>query len=462
MPPTVVERTPSLWISLERRNTNQPFAPGETIVGYVHRSAQLVTPNASIYIRLLGRTKSKMVVSTGNSRSIYRGRFNLLHDDATITKLFEGPVHIPPGGDAAVWPFTLTIPTHVSVKAVCAAPVEMNTFIPVVPAQVREHGLPPTMGAWDEGFSTTVQGFVEYFLKADIITTVGGRQDTRDATLPVILAPVLREPPIADFKLRPVVYPREVQTQLLLPGRHDDKLSIKEKFKKSMGTPSVPTLSLKFKVEIPTVLQMFNPLPMPFVVQLIPDWEKTTEKIRKEPQKVKLTMVELKIETTTVVNCEGTFSNKSDDTRVELNLGVWNRYKSTGYEIDMGQEGNWSAVDVGSLADIRLSPDSIPGLGTLDKELNCSWATYNVQQQHALMWKVHLDVAGEPLNVVGREKITILPASGGPIDQLPGPQSLAASEAWMQPPPEEEVEGVVQGEAPPSFAQVQRETAARS
>jgi hypothetical protein len=45
------------------------------------------------------------------------------------------------------------------------------------------------------------------------------------------------------------------------------------------------------------------------------------------------------------------------------------------------------------------------------------------------MWKVHIDVAGEPVNVVGKEMVTILPESIGPVDHLPGPHSLAAATA---------------------------------
>lgn len=456
MPPTSVDMSPSLWISLEGRGTDTPFAPGDVIIGYVHRAGHLVTPDARVHIQLHGRSKSKMIVHKGpNSVSEYRGRFNLIDDDVTASQLFKGPIHIPPGGDAMIWPFVITIPTHVSVKAVCALPKDLDTFIPTVPAQVRHHHLPPTMGAWELGYNRSVQGFVEYFLKADILSTVGGRKEASSALLPITIAHFLREPPIGDFKLTQRLYPCDVQTQLLLPGRQNDKLSVKEMFKKAMGTPSVPTLSLQLHIEVPTVLQMGNPTPVPFVLQLVPNWDKSTEKIQKEPQKAKLALIELKIETTTCVNCEGTFSNKSDDTRLEIDLGMQDKVKSQGHDIDLGQQGSWPAVDIGALLDLRLSPDSVPAVVKANRELNCSYATYNVQQTHALMWKVHIDVAGEPVNVVGKEMITILPESIGPVDHLPGPQPLAASETWMQPPPEGEPE--VEAPAPPSFAQVQEE-----
>ena len=42
MPPTSVDMSPSLWISLDGRGTDTPFAPGDVIIGYVHRAAHLV------------------------------------------------------------------------------------------------------------------------------------------------------------------------------------------------------------------------------------------------------------------------------------------------------------------------------------------------------------------------------------------------------------------------------------
>lgn len=456
----------SLWITLEGRtvqdSTNRQFVPGETIVGHVHRAAQLVTPEAGVYIRLHGRSKSKLIVQKGpNNHSFYRGRFELIDDRATVMRLFQGPVHIPPGAGAVSWPFTLTIPTHVSVNAVCAEAVRMKTFIPVDPAEVKQHELPPTMSALEKGYNTTVQGFVEYFLQADFSMTIGGRKEVIGATLPIIITRVSQQPPVRDFKLKQCPHPCEVQTQLLLPGRHNDKLSVKEKFKKSMGTPSVPILSVQFQVKVPTILQIGNPMTIPFVVQLVPNWEKTSKVIRKEPQKVKLILAELKVETTTLINCEGTYSDKNEDSRTETDLGVWGKCKSLGREIDLGQEGSWPAVDIGALVDLRLSPDSSPAVADPDTMLNCSYTTYNVQQKHALVWKIHLDIAGEPVNAAGREMVTILPASSGPADRLLEPGLSAASETWIQPPPPEtdaEAEAEAQlGEALPSFAQVQKQ-----
>lgn len=412
MPPTFEASTPYLWITLEGHNGDQPYAPGETIRGYVNRAAPSVTPEACIDISLHGRTKAKMTVQTAaNSQAYFRSRFRLIDEAANARRLFKGPLHIPEGGQPLAWPFAVTIPTHVNPKTVCYEPRQLEPFISITPADVSKHALPPTMGAREAEAGTHTTGFVEYYLKADISMIVGGRKVVNDAFLPVLMAPVLPEPPITDFKVKQNVEHCDVQTQLLLPGRQGGKLSIKEKFKKSMGTPSVPTLALKVLVTVPAVLQLGNPLPVPFKVQLAPDWEKSSDKIRNEVPKIKLTWAELVVSTKTFVRCDGTLlSKKDDDTRMETDLEVWNKYTALGKEVDLVQGGSWPAVDLGALVDLRLSPASTPSIVKLYRELYPTYSTYNIELKHTLVWKVRFDVAGDPVTVAGKEPITVLSA----------------------------------------------------
>lgn len=463
MPVTNRRLTSFLRIELQDGD-NQTFVPGGTIIGYVQRSAQIVSSSACVNVRLHGRAKSKLnegrdsINSNNNNHvsDICRGRFNLVDDRKNVQKLFEGPLHIPPGGDPAVWPFVLTIPTHVDPETLCPPESRQDTFIPQDPANVAAHGLPPTCSGSDMGWGKYVEGFVEYFLKAELITISNGSSTTYESIMPITLTNTSPEPPISDFKLTCPRNMRLVSSHKLLPGRHGHELSTSERMKKFWGSRSVPTMSFGLEVEVPTVLQLHNPEPIPFRIRVVPNWSKTSEAIRELPQKVKLTYAEMHIVVVTSVIGEGTFRSHAASVEAEHPLQIPNMLKALEEEVEIPCTDTLPPVDIGKLIGLGLraelaksswSPDSI--------RLNNSCSTYNVEQRHDLKWEVHCEIAGESVKAIGREALLILPvhsaeASGEPIQ--PGSHIYWPSkenEAWIQPPPE--------GDAPPSFTEVQKE-----
>lgn len=442
-----------LGISLEGGD-HQTYAPGDTIIGYIHRSAQIVSPDASVHIRLHGRSKSKLTKQkSGNSGSTtYRGRFNLVDDRQNAQKLFQGPVHIPQDRSVTAWPFAITIPTHVNCNTLRKVPVDQETFIPIDAASVVNHKLPPTMSGSDTGWGSSMEGFVEYFLKAELRTTRKGSWDCYEAFLPIALRASFPDPPIYSFKPRCLRYIRQVASQKLLPGRKDDELSSMEKLKKHMGTKSVPMLTVNLQVEAPTILQLENPNIIPFRVRVVPDWSYTSEIIRDQPQKVKLTYAEIELETITSIICEGTFSSKRESCSSKVDLRIWEKVWKIGKDIEVPCTGDWPPLDIGELVGLRLTYGAAKSLRFPATVLSSTAFTYNVQQKHHLKWTVHCDIVGESIKAVGREAIQILPASdtgdlGLPAESKPLP--LLPSDTWIQPPPE--------GDAPPSFTQVQKE-----
>ena len=108
MPKT--ERKATLELAIELDENLATYCPGDTIIGGVVRKVHTVSTRASI--KLHGRAKSKLIERRGDGSSYYRGRFHFFNLNKTGQTLFDGPVHIPPGGDPQVWPFALTIPTR--------------------------------------------------------------------------------------------------------------------------------------------------------------------------------------------------------------------------------------------------------------------------------------------------------------------------------------------------------------
>jgi hypothetical protein len=80
---------PNLDIHLD--NIGRPYQPGDIITGQVVRRAHAVSAQASVTIQLLGRAKSKIVVTRhhGNStsRSFYRSRYNFVCNPAANPQL---------------------------------------------------------------------------------------------------------------------------------------------------------------------------------------------------------------------------------------------------------------------------------------------------------------------------------------------------------------------------------------
>lgn len=67
------------------------------------RGSQIVTPEATVMITLVGRIKTMIVVTNynahGTNHSYYRERKDLFGPTATSQTLFQGPLHLPPAQD---------------------------------------------------------------------------------------------------------------------------------------------------------------------------------------------------------------------------------------------------------------------------------------------------------------------------------------------------------------------------
>lgn len=78
---------PNLDIHLD--TIGRPYQPGDVITGQVVRRAHAVSPQASVTIQLLGRAKSKIVITRYNgnntTQSYYRSRYNFVRATYVLT-----------------------------------------------------------------------------------------------------------------------------------------------------------------------------------------------------------------------------------------------------------------------------------------------------------------------------------------------------------------------------------------
>lgn len=414
MPITLAKGGAPLGIRLEGPQAH--FSPGDTIIGQVYRKDGLVSPEATVRIYLQGRAKSKMTVSNGNTSSTYRGRFKLVNESMHKEVIFQGPIHIPPRGDEAVWPFAMTIPTHVDPpipQPWGREKMHEQGYIPY-DETVISHSLPGSFSVRYVGFSTNMHGFIEYTLTAQLCYSKASSVDTVEAILPIDLWVTNPGPPVIDFAIKGRCEPRAIYSYHLIPEMDATKLTFSQKTKKFFGSSSVPTLYFNLELDIPTVIQLNNINPLPLLMRVVPNWMRSTEAISGVCPPMKLTLVSLQITSHTEVKCEGTFNPHTADTKNHLILCAYNNYGTTKTAIEIPCSAELPALDVGQLLNIQVGNRgrrASRAESCQEGTLHPTFVTYNIKHTHILEWRVELEAVGEKVKASGKQFVTVLPPS---------------------------------------------------
>ncbi|KAI5459134.1 hypothetical protein BGZ63DRAFT_271453 [Mariannaea sp. PMI_226] len=457
MPQTGASLSNTLGIQLE--GIKAQYAPGDVLVGYVYRKQHLVSPGASVTVSLHGRTKSKMVVSRGNSTSTYRGRFNVLSGPRNTIKVFDGPIHIPAGSEGQAWPFSLQIPTHVdNMHLADSVSSATYSYLPLTPQRTARHELPDSFAVYNHGFTTIMEGFVEYVLHAQLRVTKQGSIDTIEASLPLTLRAVSSEPPIIDFRLRRMEQSYSIISYRLVPGAEQTELTFSQKTRQLFNSSKVPTLNFNYRLETPTVIQLDNPNHVPIVIRAAPNWSKTTDIIHGIPYTATLKSLSLFITTTTSVRCEGVFGPHDAHTDQKLDLQINSAIQALTEPIVIPITDDMTPIDIGALINLRIDSHGRVGATNRQKILQPSFTTYNIQHTHQLKWVLSADIAGSVFKASGYHQVTLVKPSDDKVVGIPLTVQLSSHSqhevSWIKP-PEDEV-------APPSFTQVQKEDAKRA
>ncbi|KKY31840.1 hypothetical protein UCDDA912_g08129 [Diaporthe ampelina] len=321
---------PNLDIHLD--SIGRPYQPGDVITGRVVRRAHVVSPQASVKIRLLGRAKCKIVVTRHNgnntTQSYYRSRYNFFDEGylQTCQQLHSGPVHVPSPASPASWEFVIEIPTRPSPRAVVSEIKDPEScYLPLDTANVAEYPLPSSFATSGRRHNTRFEAYVEYHLEATLQQQGSSRRtDTTTATLPIHIRAPPMPYPLADFDLRRRSAQFAASSYRLVPGMEAAELTLKQKTKKFFGSSKVPTFGFTLQYDCPGVIQLGNPAPVPFRVRVVPDGRRTSEVLQGVPQVVTLSSLELVLKADTSVIAPGTFgSHTGDDTvKHKINLPV--------------------------------------------------------------------------------------------------------------------------------------------
>jgi len=416
MPRTVPKSSPALEILLD--GGGGPFRPGDVITGRVVRHAAVVSSQVSVAIQLHGRSKSKMTVSRGQAgTSIYRGRFNFFDPEQNRQQLFNGPIHIPPDGNAEEWTFALTVPSGLDPSTVAKGNDQKHSYLPLGPQDVASHSMPPvfyTSGVW---ITTSYHCYVEYFLEAKLhVESAGGSTDT--AALPVNIIPASTPDMITDFDLSRRSFLGRISTHRLIPGMETAELSLHQRTQKLFGSSKVPQFAFSIQVDCPKVLQLGNHNHIPFRVLVTPDRAQTTDAIRDSPQPVTLTAMTFEIKAATKMICRGTLTShtSSDTRRVGFDLKPAIARLQSPIVLPSGEKAE--PLDIGELLHLSVTSATPRGhrfFSSNKGQLYPSFETYNIRHNHRLKWSLTVTAAGESTELSSEVDIALLPLSGLPL-----------------------------------------------
>lgn len=457
---TYVYITPALGIHLVG-GTEQYYVPGDTIHGNVFRGDHLVTPRARIRISLKGRSVSH-AADTANARDVYYATQFDLFDESDITQvLYDGPVHIEHGG-AALWPFELTIPLTASPVALSNSGGQKSSHHSFGNEVLGSLRLPLSFDGNNIGLFDFGYAFVEYVLVAElrVFSQKSGQID--QATQPIELKSGLVVRPLEDWRLRTKTLPWFVSSYGLVPSMEEAGLSLSQQTRRLFHSSKVPTFLCSINVDMPTLIQLENPVPIPIHINARPRWAKTSEAIRDVPQQIRLRGMSISLEIVTEVKAMGSvvahygIGRKKADLEVDaaistLRTDIFIPCDPDGPPLDLGTSIGFRIGNNGRIGQAKRSPCQIHPTSTV----------FNIKRTYRFNWTVRLSLAGKDAKFSGSQGVMILPPIKTDDDSIPEQQNL---EPAIDPAPsiitdgdDSWVQETSNDDAPPTFAETVQE-----
>lgn len=455
MPPTKDERTSALAL-----NVNIPqgatFHPGEFITGNVLRPSYISSPNATVTVKLQGRTKAKVVKAeyqvTG-PRAVraeyYRSRFQLFEANPNETgrTLHQGPLHIETYNDLSrAWNFSIQIPFFTGLDLSSPDNSE-STYVDMSPEAVAKHPIPPTF------HPLHVNGFVEYYLEATLYYVNDKGTTHTDKSILVVPMSMARLPaPIFDWKPKLETESTQAVSYFLVPGTQKEKMGFRQKTKQFFQTTSVPTLKYKVAVSTPSVIQLNHTDCLPIYIKLTSDLEGSTDVLRKLPFKAVITHMDIVAKHKTAIKGEGMSyisgegKIEEDTEPVELGLDkVWATLREP-IEVDVAPTA--SSVNLSAKLGLRLRHDGLymgaTRVSNLKRVLVPSFKTYNITHEYIFHYTIKWKIVDCEEEITFNTPTTILPEAmaAQPVVVQPVPVPVANVQEKAAPKVEEVVVAV--------------------
>lgn len=397
------------------------FAPGDTVIGTVVRRNHLVTPKATLDLRLTGHTQTKiddfvagyagyggypgygphpMPGAVGRQHGAY---WNLL-PTWKANVLWNDTLHISPDDDDN-WsvPFEVPIPvslekeflrrhhhaeeSYLPVDAHADAHDETSLATQVLPGSfLARRPYDPSAG------NGGCEGSIVYKLEATLRYTHGGSPTTIKASCPVTLRHISQHPPAyndskhdgdsgsgsgsgsgSDKLAHRCSYPVTVQTHRLNPALQDERahLSFSQKTQQFFGTSKVPQFTYRVEFGMPRTVSLSSTLregndssTFPLTLAIVPDSHphKTSPALHGNTQTFQVRSMRISLDAVTEVRATGGGGKGIRTAHHVYPHAVFVSMSSSSsnvVELIASDEKSVSKVDIGSLLGLRLGPNGL-------------------------------------------------------------------------------------------------------
>lgn len=373
---------------------------GATVSGTVSLHGDVDIDVQIITISLVGRCKTKVVRSNGQSSTTYRGRAPLLECRQV---LFKGPNTMKTNGHS--WPFSFTFPTQCVARG--ADPFKQrHGLFDINPQQ----SLPPSFASANHSFGWSGECFIRYELEASLVGNKAKLFSLGD----------LKTEKTLDF-----VTTRDIETYKpdfiekgqriachslrLQPGHEDGPLTFKEKLQ-SMRTSKLPVAVFQLRMLLPKTGILAHPLPL--ILKLHHDAEASTAP---SSPPVTLRRCAVELQAATYIQC----------IRDEIFR-------------DGDEQRDWSDVFHVASVDHSAAMDKAPALAdTTDLQklvrvrvpwhMKPTFSTFNIRRTYRLTVRLSVDCAGKTFKAeFATYKFELLAAdfagrTPGPETEVPAP-----------------------------------------
>src|SRR5690606_18999469 len=132
-------------------------------------------------------------------------------------------------------------------------------------------------------------------------------------------------------------------------------LSLSQQARRLFHSSKIPSFSCNVTVEMPTIIQLENPTPIPFLIRACPRWGQTSEIIRDFPQQINLRGVCLELEVITEVKTMGSVIAYYGVGRKKADLEVTAVLNTLPIEIRIPCGPVESPLDFGRMMGLRIN-----------------------------------------------------------------------------------------------------------
>ncbi|KAI0154526.1 hypothetical protein GGR57DRAFT_465970 [Xylariaceae sp. FL1272] len=406
MPRTGLSCSDDLSIAL--KDFKSWFSPGDPIVGTVNRKSALSSGNYTVKLTFYGRAKTKIDVKTSTARTINRGRASLISETHV---LHQGGI-----GDYAHFPFSVTVPEATQPGMVARG----DSFHRVANPKgrflsseddVSQHLLPSSFYyKGDRSFWSGKQqeSYVEYVLQAELT----GPKTKSTATFPLFIHARTTQSPIQDYKLarRSQFFSSKAPPP---PGAAGAEKSFWQKSKTVLSSKT-PELGFDLHMEVPSVIQLEHPDPMPMGLYVV---ARTTTEQTWIPTVELISVNKLNLKARTEIRAPGTFVDHESGRDHEFVLQETLDLRPPA-PIPVRSAELKSLPDetfqLGDLLQLRVDAEGVTCEETRHefedkRQLHPSFSTYNIHISYLLEWKIVVRCEEKLRSFEGSVPITVLP-----------------------------------------------------